>query len=175
MSCNQYSRFTSRRELLVKTGFGIGAAALQALGAERAFPNFAPRAKRVIFLFQAGGPSHLDLLDYKPEMANRFDQDIPPSVFGTQRITGMVAHQDRFPVVPSMYAFKQYGQSDQQLIGGTATAGRRQTGSQEHRPFVRTNRDVTLVRSYVSTIDSQHPVPRNQRLRSSKTWTRPHS
>ena len=94
----------------MRTGFGLGAAALQALGAERAFPNFAPRAKRVIFLFQAGGPSHLDLLDYKPEMTNRFDQDIPPSIFGTQRITGMVAHQDRFPIVPSMYAFKQHGQ-----------------------------------------------------------------
>ena len=66
----------------------------------RAFPNFAPRAKRVIFLFQAGGPSHLDLLDYKPEMKGRFDQDIPPSVFGGQRVTGMVAQQDRFPGRP---------------------------------------------------------------------------
>ncbi len=94
----------------MRTGFGLGAAALQALGAERAFPNFTPRAKRVIFLFQAGGPSHLDLLDYKPEMTNRFDQDIPPSIFGTQRITGMVAHQDRFPIVPTMYGFKQQGQ-----------------------------------------------------------------
>ena len=110
MHCNQYSRFTSRRELLMRTGFGLGAAALQALGAERSFPNFAPRAKRVIFLFQAGGPSHLDLLDYKPELTNRFDQDIPPSIFGTQRVTGMVAHQDRFPIVPSMYAFNQQGQ-----------------------------------------------------------------
>lgn len=94
----------------MRTGFGLGAAALQALGAERAFPNFTPRAKRVIFLFQAGGPSHLDLLDYKPEMTNRFDQDIPPSIFGAQRITGMVAHQDRFPIVPTMYGFKQQGQ-----------------------------------------------------------------
>ncbi|MBS1833293.1 MAG: DUF1501 domain-containing protein [Acidobacteria bacterium] len=75
--------------------------------------HFAPKAKRVIFLFQAGGPSHLDLLDYKPEMKDRFNQDIPPSVFGGQRITGMVASQDRLPVAPSMYAFKQHGQSGQ--------------------------------------------------------------
>src|SRR5207237_9786107 len=97
---------------------GLGAAALhamlggsQATAAPRPFPNFAPRAKRVIFLFQAGGPSHLDLLDYKPEMKGRFDQDIPPSIFGTQRVTGMVAQQDRFPVVPTMYGFRQYGNS----------------------------------------------------------------
>ena len=104
----------SRRDLLAKTGFGLGTAALGTLlGAPKAFPNFAPKAKRVIFLFQAGGPSHLDLLDYKPHMKGRFDEDIPPSIFGTQRITGMVAHQDRFPVMPTMYGFKQYGKSGQ--------------------------------------------------------------
>jgi hypothetical protein len=118
MDCNHYSRFASRRDFLARTCYGLGAGALQSLLAgsataadSKSFPNFAPRAKRVIFLFQAGGPSHLDLLDYKPEMKGRFDQDIPSSVFGTQRITGMVAQQDRFPVVPSMYGFKQYGQS----------------------------------------------------------------
>jgi hypothetical protein len=117
MECGKYSNFTSRRELLARAGYGIGAAALQVLlgsrcatAAETTFPNFAPRAKRVIFLFQAGGPSHLDLLDYKPQMKGRFDQDIPPSVFGGQRVTGMVAQQDRFPVVPTMYGFKQYGE-----------------------------------------------------------------
>ena len=116
MECGKYSTFTSRRELLARAGYGIGAAALHALLGGRAmaagttFPNFAPRAKRVIFLFQAGGPSHLDLLDYKPQMKGRFDQDIPPSVFGGQRVTGMVAQQDRFPVVPTMYGFKQYGE-----------------------------------------------------------------
>ena len=107
--------------MLARSGYGLGAAALHGLlGAppaataatpRRAFPNFAPRAKRVIFLFQAGGPSHLDLLDYKPAMKGRFNQDIPPPIFGTQRVTGMVAQQDRFPVVPTMYGFKQYGKS----------------------------------------------------------------
>src|SRR3954454_22307320 len=122
MECCNYRRATSRRELLARTGYGIGAVALHALlggvkaiaqpkGEGSTFPNFAPRARRVIFLFQAGGPSHLDLLDYKPKMKDRFNQDIPPSIFGTQRITGMVAQQDRFPVAPSMYGFKQYGHS----------------------------------------------------------------
>jgi hypothetical protein len=116
--CGNYSRFFSRREMLARAGYGLGAAALhslfggsRAVAAPRAFPNFAPRAKRVIFLFQAGGPSHLDLLDYKPAMKGRFDQDIPASIFGTQRVTGMVAQQDRFPVVPTMYGYRQYGNS----------------------------------------------------------------
>src|SRR5277367_6486119 len=118
MECRNFSHFTTRRELLAQSCYGLGVTALHALlggskasAAERAFPNFAPHAKRVIFLFQAGGPSHLDLFDYKPAMKGRFDQDIPPSIFGTQRITGMVAQQDRFPVVPTMYGFQQYGQS----------------------------------------------------------------
>src|SRR5436190_6508879 len=118
MECGRCSKFTSRRDLLARAGYGIGAAALNALlgeqgaaAAETTFPHFTPRAKRVIFLFQAGGPSHLDLLDYKPQMKNRFDQDIPASVFGGQRVTGMVAQQDRFPVVPTMYDFHQHGQS----------------------------------------------------------------
>ncbi|HYI94880.1 MAG TPA: DUF1501 domain-containing protein [Bryobacteraceae bacterium] len=118
MECRNYSRFLSRREALTRTGYGLGVAALHALlggsgarAADRAFPNFAPRAKRVIFLFQAGGPSQLDLLDYKPEMKGRFNQDIPPSVFGGQRITGMVAHQDRLPIAPTIYGFQQHGKS----------------------------------------------------------------
>ncbi len=133
MECGNCTPYLSRREMLARAGYGLGAVALQGLlggsrasAAARAFPNFAPRAKRVIFLFQAGGPSHLDLLDYKPAIKDRFNQDIPPSVFGTQRVTGMVAQQDRFPVVPTMYGFKQYGKSGLWLsellpnIGGIA-------------------------------------------------------
>ena len=116
MDCCRYEHVISRRELLAKAGYGLGTAALATLFqrsgyAANGFPNFAPRAKRVIFLFQAGGPSHLDLLDYKPQLKGRFDQEIPPSVFGGQRVTGMVAQQDRFPVVPTMYDFHQHGQS----------------------------------------------------------------
>ena len=116
--CGNFANFSSRREMLARFGYGLGAAALHSLlGASLAsaeskeFPNFAPRAKRIIFLFQAGGPSQLDLFDYKPEMKGRFDQDIPSSIFGGQRITGMVAQQDRFPVVPTMYGFNQHGES----------------------------------------------------------------
>jgi hypothetical protein len=121
MECNNFKHLRSRREILAGAGYGLGAAALASLlstpaaAASPAFPNFAPRAKRVIFLFQAGGPSHLDLFDYKPQMKGRFDEDIPPSVFGTQRITGMVAQQDRLPVMPSMYGFAQHGKSGQWL------------------------------------------------------------
>ena len=116
LECGNHATVSSRREFLTRFGYGLGAAALYSLlGGENAtaaegFPNFAPRAKRVIFLFQAGGPSHLDLLDYKPTLQNRFGQDVPSSVFGGQRVTGMVAQQDRFPVVPTMYGFKQSGQ-----------------------------------------------------------------
>src|SRR5882724_2467584 len=90
----------TRRELLARSGYGLGAAALHALLSPRSeaatgFPNHKPRAKRVIFLFQAGGPSQMDLFDYKPLLKDRFDQDIPPSIFGGQRITGMVANQSR--------------------------------------------------------------------------------
>src|SRR5215471_10017738 len=116
MDCCRYEHVISRRELLAKAGYGFGAAALATLFgrsgyAATGFPNFPPRAKRVIFLFQAGGPSHLDLLDYKPQLKGRFNQEIPPSVFGGQRVTGMVAQQDRFPIVPTMYDFHQHGQS----------------------------------------------------------------
>ena len=114
MDCNRYARLQSRREWLARTAYGLGAAALHCLGAKGStaptFPHFAPKAKRVIFLFQSGGPSHLDLLDYKPAMQGRFDEDIPPSIFGGQRVTGMVAHQERFPVVPTMYRFARHGE-----------------------------------------------------------------
>ena len=117
MSCRNFSRYASRREFLAKSAYGMGAAALHCLSgtpasaASGGFPNFAPRAKRVIFLFQSGGPSHLDLFDDKPAMKGRFDEDIPESIFGGQRVTGMVAHQDRFPVVPTMYGFQRHGES----------------------------------------------------------------
>ena len=108
----------TRRDLLTRSGYGLGAAALHALlapEAQAAFPNHKPKAKRVIFLFQAGGPSQIDLFDHKPFIKDRFDQDIPTSIFGGQRVTGMVANQARFPVAPSMYEFKQHGQSGQWL------------------------------------------------------------
>ena len=74
-------------------------------------PHFVPRAKRVIWLTQAGAPSQLDLFDYKPGLSDRFDQDLPDSIRGGQRLTGMTAGQKRFPVAPSTFKFHQHGQS----------------------------------------------------------------
>lgn len=73
--------------------------------------HFPPKAKRVIYLFQSGGPSQIETFDYKPELAKWHGQEIPPSVQGTQRNSGMVSEQSTFPLVKSIYDFKQYGQS----------------------------------------------------------------
>jgi hypothetical protein len=74
-------------------------------------PHFLPRAKRVIYLFQSGGPSHLDLFDYKPTL-NKFNGDeLPPSAREGQRLTGMSSGQNSFPLAGSAFSFKQYGNS----------------------------------------------------------------
>ena len=74
-------------------------------------PHFAPKAKRAIYLFMSGGPPQMDLLDYKPNLAALYDKDIPDSVRGAQQLTGMTAGQARFPIAPSHWAFKRYGQT----------------------------------------------------------------
>ena len=74
-------------------------------------PHFAPKAKRAIYLFMSGGPPQIDLLDYKPNLASQFNKDMPDSVRGNQQLTGMTAGQARFPIAPSHWAFKQYGQT----------------------------------------------------------------
>lgn len=116
MTCPSQRPLPTRRQLLSRSGYGLGAVGLHVLGAseapsERAFPNFAPQARRVIFLFQSGGPSHVDLFDPKPVLHERAGEDIPESVFGGQRVTGMVAHQARFQVMPSKYSFERHGGS----------------------------------------------------------------
>lgn len=73
------------------------------------------KAKRVIYLFQSGGPSQLDLFDYKPGLRKRMGMDLPDSVRMGQRLTGMTAGQDIFPVAPSGFEFNQHGQSGQWL------------------------------------------------------------
>ncbi|MBL9211235.1 MAG: DUF1501 domain-containing protein [Opitutaceae bacterium] len=74
-------------------------------------PNFAPKAKRAIYLFMAGSPSQFETWDYKPGLAKMFDQDLPESVRGGQVLTGMTASQARFPIAPSRYAFAQHGKA----------------------------------------------------------------
>lgn len=112
----------SRRQFFGKMAQGIGAMALGSLMSnniyaasrspfERGFlgsPHFAPKAKRVIYLFQHGGPSQLDIFDYKPELSAQFDKELPKSVRGDQRITGMTSGQSRLPVAPSIFQFKKY-------------------------------------------------------------------
>lgn len=73
--------------------------------------HHAPKAKRVITLFQHGGPSQLDLFDYKPNLAKVHGQDLPDSIRMGQRLTGMTAFQATFPTAPSIFKFAQYGQS----------------------------------------------------------------
>jgi hypothetical protein len=74
-------------------------------------PHFAPRAKRVIYLFQSGGPSQIDLFDYKPRLEKLRGTDLPESVRMGQRLTGMTAFQSNFPTAPSRYHFAQHGKS----------------------------------------------------------------
>ena len=80
-------------------------------GALPGLPHIPPKARRVIYLFQSGGPSHLDLFDYKPLLAKVAGTDLPPSVRRSQRQSAMSAGQPTFPVVPSKYAFARHGES----------------------------------------------------------------
>ena len=72
-------------------------------------PHFPPKAKALIYLHMNGAPTQLDLWDYKPQLAEYFNKDLPDSVRGGQRITTMTSGQARFPVAPSKYQFTQAG------------------------------------------------------------------
>lgn len=74
-------------------------------------PHFAPKAKRLIYLFMNGGPSQMDLLDHKPGLDKIYDSDLPDSIRQGQRLTTMTSGQTRFPIAPSRYQFKQHGKS----------------------------------------------------------------
>lgn len=91
----------------------LGGAALQSLlareaGAAAQLPHHTPRAKRVIYLHMEGAPSQLDLFDYKPGLAEHFDQELPDSIRQGQRLTTMTSGQSRFPVAPSIFQFERY-------------------------------------------------------------------
>src|SRR5262245_28499632 len=92
----------TRRQLFGRTATGIGGVALASLlndGQLGAAPHFAPKAKRVIYLFMSGGPSHIDLFDYKPKLQQYHGQELPDSIRKGQRITGMTSGQKSFPCV----------------------------------------------------------------------------
>ena len=120
MNMSPHSAFLTRRDFLGRGVAGLGAAALATLLNPRLFsaaaarpglPHFAPKAKRVIWLTQAGAPSQIDLLDYKPGLASRFGTDLPHSVRGGQRLTGMTSEQKHLRIAPSIFPFQQHGQS----------------------------------------------------------------
>jgi hypothetical protein len=79
--------------------------------ADLRLPNFAPKAKRAIYLFMSGGPAQVDLWDYKPGLAAQYDKDLPPTVRGAQQLTGMTANQARFPIAPPHWDFKPHGKT----------------------------------------------------------------
>jgi hypothetical protein len=97
-----------RRAFLARGG-GLALAPLLGAGRER-LRNHAPRAKRLIFLFQSGGPSQLDLLDYKPLLNERHGQELPDSVRAGQRLTTMSSNQSTFPLAGSVFRFAQHGE-----------------------------------------------------------------
>jgi hypothetical protein len=107
----------TRRQLFGGSALGLGTAALASLLRAEEGPaatphfDFAPTAKRVIYLFQSGAPSQIDLFDHKPKLADLRATDLPDSIRQGQRLTGMTATQSSFPVAPSMFKFAQYGKS----------------------------------------------------------------
>ena len=129
MNCNDHHFFSlennaqrdiTRRTFLQRAAGGIGLAALGGLMGQRAaasatmlpgFPNFPPKAKRIIYLFQSGAPSQMDLFDPKPALAKRRGEDLPESIRQGQRLTTMTSGQKSFPVAPSIFNFAQHGNS----------------------------------------------------------------
>src|SRR5215813_4667207 len=113
------SRALTRRHFFSRSSTGLGIAALASLLSEDAkasaglpgLPHFPPTAKRVIYLFQHGAPSQIDLFDYTPNLAKIRGTDLPDSVRKGQRLTGMTAYQAKFPTAPSIFRFSQHGQS----------------------------------------------------------------
>ena len=110
----------TRRQLFGRAVNGVGTLALASLldgatgkavahPALEGFPNFVPKAKRIIYLHQSGAPSQMDLFDPKPTLEDLFNKDLPDSIRQGQRLTGMTSGQKRFPVAPSKYKFARHG------------------------------------------------------------------
>lgn len=108
-------RLASRRQFFQRAGVGVGGAALANLLAPAtgrgAGLHHAPKAKRVICLFQSGAPSQLDLWDHKPGLEKHRGTDLPASVRMGQRLTGMTSGQKSLPIAPSIFKFDQHGES----------------------------------------------------------------
>ncbi|MBM4014148.1 MAG: DUF1501 domain-containing protein, partial [Planctomycetes bacterium] len=118
----------TRRTFLEQTGAGIGLAALQSLlardasassilrsGTDPEGPHFAPRAKRVVVLWQGGAPSHVDLFDPKPDFERLRGSEVPESVRNRARLSTMTSGQGRYPVLPAIRPFRRYGECGMEL------------------------------------------------------------
>src|SRR5712671_2560348 len=121
----EHELLLTRRQLFGRAAAGIGTAALASLLCPEAFAaapdpssglhgalkslHFAPKAKRVIYLFQSGAPSHIDLFDYKPKLKELTGKELPKSVRGDQRITGMTSGQAQLLVAGSPFKFDSHG------------------------------------------------------------------
>jgi hypothetical protein len=116
MSTNlEWQSGITRRQFLGKSALGTAALATllhrDGLSAAPFPPHVAPRARRVIWLFQSGGPSQLELLDHKPQLAKLHGSELPDSIRQGQRLTGMTSGQKSFPVIAPKFKFAQHGQS----------------------------------------------------------------
>ncbi|MFN9374836.1 MAG: DUF1501 domain-containing protein [Planctomycetaceae bacterium] len=151
----------ARRRFLGQSLGGLGAAALALLSAppnrglaaepsvssvaSKAGPHFTPRAKRVISLFMHGGPSQIELLDEKPRLRELRGSELPDSIRGTQRLTGMTSSQKSFPVMGSVFEFQSCGQSGQRLS--------------ELLPYLSTQADqLCVIRSLTTTAINHDPA-----------------
>src|SRR5436853_2403944 len=115
----------TRRHFCSTSARGLGAMALTSLlpkisfagtapksiGGLPGFPNFAPKAKRVIYLFQSGAPSQMELFDYKPLLNKLNGEQLPERVRGGQRLTGMTSQQASIPLAGSLFKFAPHGQA----------------------------------------------------------------
>ena len=124
-SIDQLRQQQTRRAVLEGSTLGLGAMALSQLSAPasaaekprhpngglQGLPHSPPRVRRVIYLFQSGGPAQMDLFDYKPELHRRFGEEVPTSIYPDERKTTMTSGQSSFPVAPSALRFRQYGDS----------------------------------------------------------------
>ena len=129
----QHHLLQTRRQFFGQSGLRLGGIAVAAMSATsplksfsnafanensakvhpalHGFPHFAPKAKAIIYLHMNGGPAQIDTWDYKPQLQEQFDKDLPDSIRKGQRITTMTSGQARLPVAPSKFKFEQHGQS----------------------------------------------------------------
>src|SRR3954464_1991700 len=116
--------YETRRQFFARGKNALGYAALSSLlgssmqlwgdevaAKKNALPHFPPKVKNIIYLHMVGGPSQIDLYDYKPVMKDWYDKDLPESIRQGQRLTTMTSGQSRFPIAPSIFKFAQRGQS----------------------------------------------------------------